>query len=266
MFTRDEALNLLKSQNPETNQLNHALESEAVMRALAARLSKDAELWGLTGLLHDLDFPKTKSNPSRHGLESMAMLEGNLPADALHAIRAHNGEMTGTAPENEFDFALRCAETVTGLVAANALVRPGKMSGMEPKSLKKKMKEKSFAANVSALSSPPPARMGFTVLARDAVVHLGDSEYPAPWVPLYLTRNPSTVWTGEFYLRAADLSSVSFDQPWRLTMELMQVNDLNSQILVNDQRVLPPYLADEDFTSIWVAAQFQKLGIALGVG
>ena len=68
--------------------------------------------------------------------------------EALHAIRAHNGERTGTARDTELDFALRCAETVTGLVAANAMVRPTKMAGMKPKSLKKKMKEKAFAANV----------------------------------------------------------------------------------------------------------------------
>ena len=141
MITRDDALALLAASKPEPHLLHHALETEAIMRGLARRLGRDEELWGLTGLLHDLDFPRTKDTPERHGLEAMAALEGKLPAEALHAIRAHNGERTGTAPETELDYALRSAETVTGRVAANALVRPTKMVGMKPKSLKKKMKE-----------------------------------------------------------------------------------------------------------------------------
>ncbi|MBW2527649.1 MAG: HDIG domain-containing protein [Deltaproteobacteria bacterium] len=148
MISRDEALALLESFGPEEHLIHHALESEAIMRGLAERLGRDADLWGLTGLLHDLDYPKTKECPDRHGLDAIPALEGKLPEEALHAIQAHNGGRTGVPPETELDFALRCAETVTGLVVANALVRPGKMEGMKPKSLKKKMKEKAFAANV----------------------------------------------------------------------------------------------------------------------
>ena len=148
MITRDEAMALLESFEPEEHMIHHALESEAVMRGLAQRLGRDVELWGLTGLLHDLDYPQTKDNPLRHGLDAMGPLEGKLPEQALHAIRAHNGARTGVAPETELDFALRCAETVTGLVVANALVRQTKLAGMKPKSLNKKMKEKAFAANV----------------------------------------------------------------------------------------------------------------------
>lgn len=148
MISRDEAVQLLESLQPEKHMVHHALETEAIMQGLARHLGRDEVLWALTGLLHDLDYPKTKESPERHGLEAMPMLEGKLPAEALHAIRAHNGERTGTAPETELDFALRCAESVTGLVAANAMVRPTRMAGMKPKSLKKKMKEKAFAAKV----------------------------------------------------------------------------------------------------------------------
>ncbi len=148
MISRQLALELLESQGPATHMLHHALQTEAIMRRLAVQLGEDAELWGLTGLLHDLDYPQTKDDPARHGLAAMALLTDQLPEPALHAIRAHNGERTGTAPDSRFDYALRCAETVTGLVAANARVRPTKMVGMKPKSLKKKMKEKAFAANV----------------------------------------------------------------------------------------------------------------------
>ncbi len=150
MLSRDEALALLKSKNTETNLINHALESEAVMRGLAKRLDRDEELWGVTGLLHDLDYATTKEATERHGLDTAGLLEGKLPEEALDAIRRHACEMNGSEqPSTEFDFALRCGETVTGLVHAGALVRPTKIEGMMPKSLKKKMKDKAFAASVN---------------------------------------------------------------------------------------------------------------------
>ena len=120
------------------------------MRALAVRFGENEDLWGLTGLLHDLDYPTTAENPARHGLDTADMLAGKLPEEALTAIRAHNAEMNGaSAPAGRFDFALRCGETVTGLISAAALMRPTGMEGMEVKSIKKKMKDKAFAASVS---------------------------------------------------------------------------------------------------------------------
>lgn len=141
-------MELLMAQNPEPSLLAHSLASEAVMRGLAAHFQEDVELWGLTGLLHDVDFPHTKETPAEHGLMAMELIGEALPPEALHAIQAHNEEHTNVAAESRFDLALRCAESVTGLVAANALVRPQGITGMKPKSLKKKMKEKAFAANV----------------------------------------------------------------------------------------------------------------------
>lgn len=150
MLTRDEALKFLAEHGHEGSQLYHSLEAEAVLRGLAEKLGKPAdevELWGLTGLLHDLDYPATKETPERHALEAAEFLADRLPPLALDAIRRHN-HLSGHAPETELDHALRCGETVTGLVAAAALVRPDKMHGMTPKSLKKKMKDKAFARNV----------------------------------------------------------------------------------------------------------------------
>lgn len=148
MLNRDQALDLLRAQNPDDFLFNHSLQSEAVMRGLAQRLGQDEELWGLAGLLHDVDFAHTKETPEQHGLMAMDLIGDQLPVEALRAIRAHNEEYTGEKATETFDFALRAAESVTGLVSANALVRPGGMDGMKPKSLKKKMKEKAFAANV----------------------------------------------------------------------------------------------------------------------
>ncbi len=148
MISRQDAYALLLEHNSEQHLIHHALEAEAVMRGLAEKLGGDPELWGVTGLLHDLDYSKTKDNTARHGLDTAEMLDGRLPEEALYAIKAHNEECTGVKAESQFDFALRAGESVTGLVHANALVRPTGMEGMKAKSLKKKMKEKAFAASV----------------------------------------------------------------------------------------------------------------------
>ena len=148
MMSRDDALAQLRAHNPEAHLIQHALASEAVLRALAERLGEDADLWAMTGLLHDIDYPLTQMMPEAHGLRGAEMLEGALPEPALAAIRAHN-DCTGFTPATPLDFALRCGETVTGLVVTAALVRPTGMEGMEAKSLKKKMKDKAFAASVN---------------------------------------------------------------------------------------------------------------------
>jgi len=149
MLTRDAALTMLTAQNPESHMVLHALQTEAVMRALAARLGHDPELWGVTGLLHDLDFPQTKDHPEQHALKAAQMLEGKLPPEACAAIAAHNSEMNGAAaPSSAFDFALRAGETVTGMIQAAALMRPTGFEGLEAKSIKKKMKDKAFARAV----------------------------------------------------------------------------------------------------------------------
>ena len=149
MLNREQALELLRDSAPERHLYQHALASEAVMRALARRLGENEEIWGLTGLLHDLDYPKTHAEPEKHGLLGADQIGDGLPEAALHAIRAHNGELNGVTPSSPFDYALRCGESVTGLVVTAALVRPTGMEGMQASSLKKKMKDKAFAASVN---------------------------------------------------------------------------------------------------------------------
>lgn len=146
MLARPEAFTMIKDSAPD-HLFIHALETEAVMRALASRLGQDPETWGLAGLLHDLDYPQTKDTPEKHGLITAETLAGKLPDEAVQAIARHN-EINGNQPESQFDYALRCGETVTGLIHTAALVRPTRMQGMEAKSLKKKMKDKAFAASV----------------------------------------------------------------------------------------------------------------------
>lgn len=149
MFSRDEALELIKAQNPEHHMVQHALASEAVMRELAAHFGEDGELWGMAGLVHDVDFPHTKDDPGRHGMMAVDLLAGKMPEEAVRAVQAHNSECTGVTPGSRLDFALRAAETVTGMISAAALVRPTGYEGMEAKSVKKKMKDRAFAASVS---------------------------------------------------------------------------------------------------------------------
>jgi hypothetical protein len=179
MLTRAEALALLEAQGPTPAELHHALESEAVLRGLATRLGQDPALWGLTGLLHDLDFPQTREQPERHGVPGAELLAGKLPPEATRAIRAHNGERNGHPPKTRLDFALRCGESVTGLVSANALMRPTGMVGMTPRSLKKKLKTRSFAANVSREVIAEHAELGlaldeFFQIAIDAIAPLAE--------------------------------------------------------------------------------------------
>ena len=147
MLSREEAFERLCSYNPKEHLINHALATEAIMRSLARRLGQPEDLWGITGLLHDIDYPLTEATPEKHGVMALDMLP-ELPDEARLAICAHN-EMTGQEPKTDFDFALRCAESVTGLIQAAALVRPDGMKGMQAKSLRKKMKDKAFAASVS---------------------------------------------------------------------------------------------------------------------
>jgi len=151
MIDRDGALALLAEKTNTDWLLKHCLASEAVIRAMARKLGRDEELWGLVGLLHDLDFDETKERPEVHGLRTTEWLESSgLPAEALQAIRAHNAESLGLERRTELDFALSCSESITGLIVAAALVRPDrKLEGVKPKSVRKRLKEKAFARAVN---------------------------------------------------------------------------------------------------------------------
>jgi len=147
---RERALDFLDRHVKADNLRKHCLATEAVMRALAGHLGEPVELWGLTGLLHDLDFEETADRPEVHGLKTVFILAGtDLPAEALEAIRAHNAEGLGLERKTRLDFALTCAESITGLIVATALVYPDKrLASVKPKSILKRMKEKDFARGV----------------------------------------------------------------------------------------------------------------------
>lgn len=129
----------------------HSLASEAVLRALAKRFGEDEEVWGIAGLLHDIDVEITEADPKRHALVGADMLKNeDLPEEAVDAIRMHNEMATGLERSTKFQHALAAGETITGLIFATALVYPDKkISSIKTKSVVKRMKEKAFAASVN---------------------------------------------------------------------------------------------------------------------
>ncbi len=148
---REQALNLLKKYVKNEKMLAHCYASEAVMRALAARLGEDVDKWGLAGLLHDIDVEVTDADPKRHGMEAVNILEeNNVDPEIIDAVKMHNEMASGKERHTRFQHALAAGETVTGLVIATALVYPDKkIASVKPKSVTKRMKQKAFAASVS---------------------------------------------------------------------------------------------------------------------
>lgn len=148
LLSRDEALKLVNENISNDKLIKHMISVEAIMKELAKKLGEDEELWGLIGLLHDIDYEKTMNKFNKHGLLSAEMLKGKLPSEALDAIRAHN-EMTGFKCGNRASKALVACDQLSGLIVATALVMPSKrLSEVRVKSLVKKFKQKDFARNV----------------------------------------------------------------------------------------------------------------------
>jgi len=161
---RNGALALLDEYISQRNLKKHCLATEAIMRKLAERLGEDVELWGMIGLLHDLDFEKTKDSPEQHTIVATRLLEerGFSPG-FTRAVRSHNEMAEGSERSRSVDYALTAAESVTGLIVAAALVRPEKENRLEfvkISSLKKRMKEKAFARNVNRDSVRESEKLG----------------------------------------------------------------------------------------------------------
>lgn len=146
-ITREKALELVRRHLANENLVNHSLAAEAVLRAAAARLGEDQELWGLAGLLHDLD-AESQPDLATHTRETAAILtEQGVAPEIIEAIRLHNPTAwPGEKRTSRFHFALAAGETITGLIIAAALVNPEKkLAAVKAKSVKKRYKEKAFA-------------------------------------------------------------------------------------------------------------------------
>jgi len=149
-ITREEAMSLLKEHIQNQNLIKHCLATEAVLIALADRLGEDRIKWGLAGLLHDLDVEMVDSDLSIHTHETEKILrERGVDEEIIRAVRLHNEKAHGDKRSELFHHALAAGETITGLIIATTLVYPDKkIRSVKPKSITKRMKEKSFAAGV----------------------------------------------------------------------------------------------------------------------
>ena len=150
-LTREEALTLLKRYNEEKFHILHGLTVEGVMRYYAKELGygEEEDFWGIAGLLHDIDFERY---PEEHCKKAPELLkEGGAEEELIHAVCSHGyGLVSDVRPEHEMEKVLFAADELTGLIGAAARMRPSKsVTDMEVSSLKKKFKDKRFAAGCS---------------------------------------------------------------------------------------------------------------------
>lgn len=150
--SREEALAIVHEYTENENLRKHMYAVEAAMRAYARRFDEDEQRWGITGLLHDFDYERwpnpdhspTDGHPS---VGQEILRDRGVPDDVLRAIMSH-AEYTGVEPQTRMEKALRAVDELTGFVVACSLVRPNGIRDLAPKSVKKKMKDRSFAAAV----------------------------------------------------------------------------------------------------------------------
>ncbi len=147
--TRQQALALLKTYNKSESLIKHALAVEGVMRYMARKYGEDEEKWGLVGLIHDLDYEQF---PEQHCKKTEEILRQNdWPEEIIRAVISHGwGICTDVRPESTMEKVLYAIDELTGLVVTTALVRPSKsLLDLKTKSVKKKWKDKRFAAGVN---------------------------------------------------------------------------------------------------------------------
>ena len=149
MLGRDDALRLLEENVRDRKIILHMIAVGAIMRELARYFGEDEEVWELVGLLHDIDYERTKDDPSRHGLVAEEILRSLVSEDILRAIKAHNFENTGIEPRTKMEKALIASDAISGLIIACALVMPSKkLEEVKVKTIKRKFKQKDFARSV----------------------------------------------------------------------------------------------------------------------
>lgn len=148
--TREEALALLHEHTKTESLRKHALAVEACMRAYARHFGEDEELWGLVGLLHDFDYEQHPS-PEEHPLWGSRILrERGYPEEVIRAILSHADYLSDRYPRRTLmERTLYAVDELAGFVIACALVRPQRLEGLTPASVRKKLKQPSFAAKIS---------------------------------------------------------------------------------------------------------------------
>ncbi len=152
-ISREQAIELLRKYDGDKSDWNHYLESEAIMRALAQKFGEDVEYWGMLGLLHDIDWGITRENSKEHLTKAPEILESaGFDEEFISIVISHGygfdcAGLKDKKREKKVEHALAAAETITGLIHAYALMRKT-MQGMDASGLKKKYKDKRFAAAI----------------------------------------------------------------------------------------------------------------------
>jgi uncharacterized protein len=180
-ISRDEAQALMEQYLEADSIRKHCLATEAIMRALAPRFAADPDLWGIVGLLHDLDYNETKDSIERHGLVTEQILrERGVHQSVIEAIKYHNAGNLGLVRSEPIHFALTAGETITGMIVAAVLITPDKkLASLKPSSVKKRMKAKEFARSVNRDHIRLCEEIGiplddFIVISLDAMGSIGD--------------------------------------------------------------------------------------------
>ncbi|MBA4312559.1 MAG: HAD family hydrolase [Chlorobiaceae bacterium] len=147
-MNRQDALSLLKEYTKNEALLKHMYAVEAAMRAYAKYFGEDEEKWGIVGLLHDFDYEKYPNAPDHPLKGSEILKEKGYPEDVRIAILGH-ATYSGVPRDTRMAKTLYAVDELCGFIMACSLVRPNKISDLQPSSVKKKLKDKSFAANVN---------------------------------------------------------------------------------------------------------------------
>lgn len=149
-MTRDEALEELKLRLSNIDVLNHSIAVETIMKEFATRYNADADIWGMAGLLHDIDYERTADNPSLHGIVGAEILE-NLDVDQaiVYSVRAHN-DYLGIPRKRKMDKVLFIADSISDLIIKCALILPSKkMTDVSVEFVIEKMNEKDYAESIN---------------------------------------------------------------------------------------------------------------------
>ncbi len=162
MISREEALALVKRNVKNRNLVKHMIAVEGVMRSLARKFGEDEELWGITGLLHDLDYDLTVDDFPRHGFVTEELLQDcDVTPEMVRAIKTHPGHLPA---ESLMEKSLYAADPITGLIVAAALMHPSKkIAGVDADFLQRRFKEKRFAAGADREQIQSCERLGLSL-------------------------------------------------------------------------------------------------------
>ncbi len=176
MISRDDAAAMMEQKIKNVNLRKHIYSVEAGMRQLAKHFGEDVELWGLTGLLHDLDYDKTVKKPEKHTFITEDWLKPfDLPPEMIRAIRCHPGH---EPCETRFEWSLFATDPTTGFIVACALMHPSKkLDGFDTEFMLRRFNEKRFAAgatreNIAACSNIGLELPEFLELIREAMLDI----------------------------------------------------------------------------------------------